>query len=115
MTQTKWFRVLRAVALAVAPIVVAKLTAACPALFTRAGALALAGGLVAAYLASRKSNGSAVASAHAGSWLVVGAVWAQFQTEITKLCGTDFLHQVPTIVVTAACVGVASLVHGSEK
>jgi len=114
MDWQKVWRWVRAAALAVAPVVVAKVTQACPALFSPEGLFALAGGLAAAYLALRQGKGGKVAAAHTGVWSVLGSGWLLLRDQITALCGVDFLHQAPTIVATAVCVGLASYVHGGD-
>jgi len=116
MLQSKWFKWARAAVLAASPIVVAKLTEACPVLFTKAGALALAGGLVAGFLALRKSSrGTAMAGVHVWTWSAAGSLWMVFKEQLSAACGNDFLQQVPTILATAIVVGIGSFVHGEAE
>jgi len=115
MTQQRWFKIARALVLAFVPVATARLTDACPALFTSAGLFAIAGGIAAGYLATRKSSGTYATAGHFSVWSCLGVIWYQFQEQLAKLCGADFLHQVPTILATAAAVTIAAYVHGPSE
>jgi hypothetical protein len=106
----------RTVALGIFPAAVAYLTAACPPLFRLDGAVALGSGLLAALLAQRSTSGAGK-SAAAGA-TVAGALailYSQSIVEIGRLCGTDFVAQLPTILSAALAVGIGAYIQGHAK
>ena len=105
----------KALGLAVFPIVVLRVTDACPDLMTAHGALALVGGVVGAALLHRKGATAGASVATAGTAGLIGVAWTQAHAEISKLCGSDFLTQLPTILAAAVSIGLgAYLSHKPE-
>lgn len=103
--------------LVVAPPVVAYVSAACPALFSSTGVVALGGAAIAAVLSGRKSQSAGKATA-AGVGSFVGTVALAYSGArgwIDGACGTTFLQQLPTLATTALSLGLAAYMRGTPK
>lgn len=105
----------RTIGLAIFPPAVAYVTNACPALFDVNGLIAIAGGVVAVILSRRASSGvgkSVVAGAGVAG--VLSLAYSQAIAEVSRLCGSGFVEQLPTILSAALAIGVGAYLSGRK-
>lgn len=112
-----WPTAAKRAALIAAPPVVAYMTAACPALFSWSGLVALFGASAAAALSYRKGTTATTATATAGASFsaIALAAYAGAKDWIDGACGTTFLQQLPTLLTTALSLGLAAYMRGSKE
>lgn len=110
-----FLRAAKTLGLAVLPVVVMKLTDACPDLMTPSGAVALVGGIAGAVLLQTRKKGAGAATAAAGVTGLAGMVWTSAQEQISKMCGSDFLTQLPTVLTAALVVGLGVYMSTHKK
>ena len=109
-------RALKVFVVVAAPPAVAYISAACPALFTYAGVVALVGAVVAAVFAGNKSKKGVEATAQgAGAFGVFTIGYLAAKDWIDATCGTAFLQQLPTLATTALSIGIAAYMKGTKE
>ena len=107
--------------LIVAPPVVAYVTAACPALFSYSGLFSLGGAVLAGVMSGRKGQTATTSAATGAATLGVGSLGAfalaytAGKGWIDQTCGTTFLQQLPTLLMTALSMALAAYMKGRKK